>query len=432
MKFLFFAAIFSFAACVDNPIDTKATNNQTNNSSNNKTITKTSSSNNMTSPNNKTASNNSTVSNNAISNNGTTANTTQMGSETFTFSATATDFASTQLFEVEVLTGEAYSENISERAIASGDIGLSMGKNFYFILDRGVFGVHEGSIEVYDLNGEFEAKIELDGNVKDAVDVGEKIFVTRYQDGKVQVIKKEGEEWKLASSIDLTPFNKGAATDGDLDPEVDAIVANGNDLIVVLQTLNGFDPVEKSQVVIIDAQTELVVDQVEGGEVNALQLLNRNAFSGLVKVADDIIAVGSIGDFGSASVDAGIELLTKGADGRYTTTAYLTEEVFGVDLFSFLFIDDDKGFAITGFDKNFVAFEKGLPLEQLPGDMLSNGVTAMSQMEDYLIVSFVNTEGAGFNIYEKNTGSLLASIPIDLGEGTTLSDVILKKAVVNN
>ncbi len=410
MKFLFLAAIFSLAACSgdENNSNNGTTNNGETNGSNNGT------------------SNNGTTG--GTSNNGSTGGTTTSTTGTtgvigLTFAASATDFASTQLFTVAVGFGEEQAAaSVNTDTLSSGDIGLATGENYYFVLDRGAFGVHEGSIRIFDREGILDGWVDLSGNVKDAVDVGDKVFITSYGDGEVQVLKKTGTEWALSTPIDLNAFNVGGDAD-DTDPEVDAIIANGDELIVVLQTLNGFDSIEKSRVVIIDATTEQVVDQVAGGEVDALELLNRNAFSGLVKVAENKFAVGSIGDFGDASADAGIEIITKGNDGLYTTEAYMTEEDFGLDLFSVIFTGEDSGFALVGFDTTLVAFENGATLAELPGDLSVDSPTAMSIVDDYLVVSYVNADGSGFHVYELSTGKLLLDIPVTLSAMSTISNV---------
>ena len=419
MKYLFFAAVFSLAAC---GVDENNNNGTSNNgvSNNNGTTAP----NNGTSNNGVSNNNGTTAPNNGVSNNNGTTAPPDLVAE-IKISALTTDFATKtdhQTFTFTLYTEKEALVEKTQTTIDGGDVGISVGKDYYYILNRGALGVFEGSIKIYDFDGNLEGEVDMNDNIKDAVDVGDKIFVSSYESGMIQVIKKEGTTWTLSTPIDLNPLNPAAAIEGDdLDPEVDSIIANGNEVLVVLQTLTGFASVEKSRVAVIDAASETIVDQVAGGEADAVVLNYRNAFSGLIQVSPDTFAVGSIGDFTVLNADAGIEILSKGNDGLYTSTALINEEKLGQDLYSFVFTEDNAGFAVVGasFDQSqkLVAFEGG-DLVALPGDIKSeDGERAIAQAGDYFALFAITSTGATITLFDKTSGKALATSPVVLQEG---------------
>ncbi|MDX9721643.1 MAG: hypothetical protein RBU37_12910 [Myxococcota bacterium] len=142
--------------------------------------------------------------------------------------------------------------------------------------------------------------------------------------------------------------------DPDGDPDADAMLFDGEHLLVLLSRLDaqadpdGFDRG--------DPAVLAVVDPSDGTLLDTLELPLTDARPGLVRIDDDSFAVGLAGqereDAGGGwfqhAADGAIMLVERGVDGRYVLGPTLvTEEQLGGGLTHFVMLDDYRGVAMT-------------------------------------------------------------------------------------
>ncbi len=207
----------------------------------------------------------------------------------------------------------------------------------------------------------------------------------------------------IRNSIDLSEY-----ADADGIPEMSQVVVVGDRVYVTLQRLASFMPAGKGAVVVIDTNTDEVVDVIE--------LTGENPFGqtkGLT-VQGGSLYVAEVGNFGV--LDGGIERINL-ATGR-AEGFIITEETLGGDLSDFVLVGPQLGYAILSladFSNSLVAFDPtaGTVLRTVVhGNGLSD-IEINSKGELYLTDR--NTKTPGVRIFRAEDGAELTTTPLNTG-----------------
>ena len=319
-------------ACSGDP-DGNNTNGMSNNSNG--------STNNVAS-NNSNNSNNQNVVDNNSTNNTTTPNNTIAGPEGRALAVTS-DFAT----GMSAWHLAALSElGVADYPIGNGDVAIARGSQHAYVLDRNNSQVQVIDAVTLDDLGIIDVAGAAPSNPNDATDAMGKTYISLYNTGELAVATPNGADWDV-SRISLATYD-----DYDQNPEPSAMHTDGDFVLVVLQRLQDFAPVEDSMLVVVDAGDDSVAD--------ALNLGVFNAQAGLRPVGSSF-AVGATGDYGAN--DGGILALTRTAAGDYGVGDLLvTEDELGGDLLDFVFVTETRGFAVItlpDFSSKLLEFEVG-------------------------------------------------------------------------
>ena len=270
-------------------------------------------------------------------------------------------------------------------------------------------------------------------NPKDIEFAGpDKAYVSRYDSASLLIVNpRDGSE---LGEIDLSAF-----ADGDGLPEMSSMGIVGSRLYVTCQRLDrdgGWGPVGDSYLVVIDMETDTIVDvdaNVDG--VQGISLAAINPYS-LVVVGSQIVVSGAAG-FGDRA--GGIEVIDTA-----TNTGgglVISEADLGGDVATLVMTSTTKGYVIVG-DENFVNSIKPFDLasgtvgEALAGH--SGGFTPGMAVDGARLIvadsgTFSDPDAAGLLIYDANSGEKLAG-PISVGLPptgiTVMGDVVLPTAVL--
>lgn len=287
------------------------------------------------------ATNNST---NNVTNNGTS----DIEAPNFRGVAVASDFAedASGWSSIIATSGEL---DVGETPMAALDVGVSAGERWVYVLDR-TFDV----VRVIDPMNDLEQHAELTfaggaSNPHTAVDVDGKTYVSFYNTGQIGVV--DGID---AGSTEVDTFIDLTSHDDDQNPEPAAMVVDGTDVLVVLQTLTEFAGVADSQLAIIDSTTD---------EVTAVVPLEgrKNAAAGLRPIpGSSTYSVGWTGDYGA--MDGGIAVLDGGDPAAAALTDVIDEAALGGDLLDHVMVDEHRGYAVISlpdFSSQLVAFDTG-------------------------------------------------------------------------
>lgn len=406
-KFVILAIVFTLAACGD---DNNANNNRNNNTSNNGT----------TAQNGTTAKNDTTKKNGTSTSMGTTASTNGLdGPTTLRFVATMSNYtAPTKIMNVALSLEKDKAEvNVTEGTdINSGDVGVSLGKDFYYFLDRGndkSNPKYQGKLYIYKYDGTLEGTVDITGNIHDAVDAAGKIFVTTYNTTELQVVEKNGTSWELGTPIELTLFNEFGMKATENNAEVHSIVANKNELLVGLQLLDDFVAIRSSKIAVVDATTGMIIDQhpQRPQEMEKGIVLMYSNMQSIEEISENTFGVASVGAYGD-TLNAGIEILTKTGT-TYEPTSLIGEDKFKGDLSDVAFVNENTGYATAGFPAKLYYFEAD-EVKTAPGTIKSDSTGAIAFSKGYLIVaSFDNAEAPEFHVYNE-AGDLITKVPFVL------------------
>jgi hypothetical protein len=235
-----------------------------------------------------------------------------------------------------------------DNSFGAGDIGIALGPNWGFVLDR-----DNSQVQVLDFAaGNDDAGIvDVSGaaatNPHDATDAGGNAYISLYDAGEIAVATPNGADWDQ-SRISLSQFDTF-----DDNPEPSAMLTDGALVLVVLQQLQDFVGVEPSQLLVIDSSDDSFVGA-------PIDLGVTNAQAGLRTVGDNY-AVGVTGDFGAN--DGGILQITRNGEGDYVVGEMLvTEDDLGGDLLDFVFTSDTAGYAVItlpDFSSQLLSFTTG-------------------------------------------------------------------------
>jgi hypothetical protein len=241
-----------------------------------------------------------------------------------------------------------------------------------------------------------------------------KAYVTGLARADVAIFNpQDGSE---LGSIDLSAF-----ADGDGLPELTQMAQAGSFLYVLAQRLENFAPVDVSYLVVIDTNTDSVIDMdanTDGVQAVVLAAPNPN---GIVVVGSKLI-VSQVSAFLDRS--GGIEVFELAADGALGSSQGLVvdEQMLDGDINGIAMVDENSGFALIS-DENFANFVTPFDLATgVVGERLSDLSTGFIQsMEvdgDRLIVgdrgTFDRPEASGLMIFDVNTKQVLAG-PISTG-----------------
>ena len=216
-------------------------------------------------------------------------------------------------------------------------------------------------------------------------------------------------------TIDLSAF-----ADGDGLPELTQMVQSGSRIYVLAQRLENFVPVGTSYLVIIDTDTDTIVDTddtTDGVQAVELTAPNPNAIVGI----GSRLVVSEVSSFGDRV--GGIEVFDLTAGGGVASLGLVVDEqALNGDLNGIAMVDENSGFALIS-DENFanyvVPFDlaTGVVGERLSG--LSTGfIQSMEVDGNRLIVgdrgTFDAPEASGLMIFDVDTKEFIAG-PISTG-----------------
>ena len=198
------------------------------------------------------------------------------------------------------------------------------------------------------------------------------------------------------------------------------MVQVGSRIYVLAQRLVNFAPVGTSYLVVIDSDTDTVVDMDASTDgVQAIELAAPNP-NGIVAVGSRLV-VSSVWSFGDRM--GGIEVLELSASGEVTSGGLaIDEQALNGDLNGIAMVDESTGFALIS-DENFANFV--VPFDLASGEVgepladLSTGFKQTMEVDgNRLIVgdqgSAVAPESVGLMIFDVDTKDLLAG-PISTG-----------------
>jgi len=238
-------------------------------------------------------------------------------------------------------------------------------------------------------------------------------YVTLYERDYLLIINPTTGD--SLGAIDLSAFS-----DDDGLPETSQMAMFGDHLFIAAQRLNRnafFSPTEFSAIVVVDMQTDTLVDMDPDTDgIQGIVLEGTQPFGHAQRGGRWIFS--TVGSFGVQ--DGGLEvvnLMTMETEGRI-----LTEEALGGDVGPLAMLTDDEGYVVLT-DENFANSVKqfnlatGFVSEILPDH--SGGFTpAISVIGSELYVldrgSFTDPASAGIKIYDASTNTLTAG-PISTG-----------------
>ena len=216
-------------------------------------------------------------------------------------------------------------------------------------------------------------------------------------------------------TIDLSAF-----ADGDGLPELTEMARVGSRLYVLAQRLENFVPAGTSYVVVVDIDSDTVVDMDDSAAgVQAIALASPNP-NAIIAIGSRLI-ISEVASFGDRA--GGIEVLEISADASVSSLGLVIDEqaldgdVNGIDM-----VDENSGFAIIS-DENFANFV--VPFDLGTGTVgerlaeLSTGfIQSLAVDGDRLIVgdpgTFERPEATGLMIFDVTTKALVAG-PISTG-----------------
>ncbi len=201
---------------------------------------------------------------------------------------------------------------------------------------------------------------ESNSNPYQLIQVAEnKAYVLRYGSGKLWIVDPS-----IASSADCASFKTGeidlSVFDDDGIPEMSAGVVVGNYLFVALQRLQGFQPIQKSQVAVIDITNDSLVDADDAiAGIQPITLPGRNPMSMQYVASLDKIFVQSVGKYDGtafggtpAEYTGGIDVI----DPTLLTASVLLDDDADLtrQISAMAIIDNDTGYLVryNGFGDN--------------------------------------------------------------------------------
>ncbi len=216
-------------------------------------------------------------------------------------------------------------------------------------------------------------------------------------------------------TIDLSAF-----ADGDGLPELTQMVQAGSRIYVLAQRLENFAPVGTSYLVVIDTDTDIIVDMDDSADgVQAVELTAPNP-NGIVVIGSSLV-VSEVSSFGDRV--GGIEVFELSAGGGVASLGLvIDEQTLDGDIQGIAMVDENSGFALIS-DENFANYV--VPFNLATGEVgarlegLSTGfIQSMEVDGNRLIVgdrgTFDAPEANGLMIFDVETKDLVAG-PISTG-----------------
>ncbi|MGH7726038.1 MAG: hypothetical protein ACREOU_11485 [Candidatus Eiseniibacteriota bacterium] len=339
------------------------------------------------------------------------------------FHAQAADAAQTQalVYSTDFGSGVIGSVDLdpprtghSNRASVCADAALRCHQGLLYVVER--FGCD--NIRILDPAANFavvqQFSVGNGSNPQDIIVVSPtKAYVSRYETAELWIVNpvtgvKTGE-------VSLAGF-----ADADGIPEMAQMALRNGRLFVAVQRLDRdafFTPTDSSQVVVIDAATDLLVDaDLVAPGVQGILLPFQNPVTEIVTDGNGDLLVGCTGFFGSA--DGGvvrldpIALAVRGVE--------IDEAELGGDLNDVVVGPGDRGFAVisdASFNTLCVAYDRTDGTLDAPVFATSGFNLADAEMNDRneLWLSDRSPGGPGMRVFDAVTLQQLTQSPIGLG-----------------
>jgi hypothetical protein len=283
----------------------------------------------------------------------------------------ATDFATGNVADVAFGAPPAATCNV---APTCADAVLRHHQGVLYVVER--FGCD--NIRVLDPNAGFGVVRQFSvGNGANPNDIAivspTRAFVTRYETAELWIV--DPKAGTFVGSVSLAPF-----ADADGIPEMNRMAVRNGRVFVTLQRVdrdNGFTPTDSSQVVVLDATTNALVDcdPVAPG-VQGILLPFQNPTTEIVVDGAGRLVVGCTGAYGA--LDGGIARIDP--VGLTAEAAEVTEATLGGDVVDVAVASAARGFAIVGdasFNTKCVPWDRnagtaGAPVHVTAGFHLSD------------------------------------------------------------
>jgi len=238
-----------------------------------------------------------------------------------------------------------------------------------------------------------------------AVVAPDRALVPRYQDPLLLVVHPlEGTE---LGTIDLSPY-----ADADGIPEAAWAVVRGDEVFVALQRLDNYQPTDFSSVLVLDATSGTVEDEI--------RLAGNNLFAKMRhSTGVDRITIGESGRF--QALDGGLELIdpvTRTASGYV-----ITEAALGGDITDVVVLSATQGYAVVaGIDDPFATrvlrFDPAageVRGELAAGSGFDHAFIELSPDGSQLWVTDRTEAASGVQVFDTATDAEITSGPVGVG-----------------
>lgn len=249
-----------------------------------------------------------------------------------------TDFQSGVLVDVPLLQDEKNSSTLPIHSDAV--VRVPEGSSFFYVVNRlGADNIQWGVRGTKKILGQFT--VGRGTNPQDiAVISSTEAYVTRFESKKLlKVNPSNGKPLKEIDLFENADVKDISSTDPDGKPEMTWMFLKGSKLFILLQRLNsenGFEPSNKSQIAVLNTKT----DRVE----EIITLKSTNPIAELKPFLNGFI-VAEAGRMGV--LDGGVEVF----DGNFKSLGWLTQESkLGGDLVDCALLDSERGIAIVAKD----------------------------------------------------------------------------------
>jgi hypothetical protein len=253
-------------------------------------------------------------------------------------------------------------------------------------------------------------------NPHDVAIVGpRKAYVTRYNRPELWIVDPTPSPSCAGfrrGTIDLSPW-----ADADGLPEMDQLLVVGDRAFVLLERLdrgNGYQPVGKSLLLVIDTTTDQVVGSVKLAGANAFSAspgMRREPGTGAILIS----SAGNIYRTG----DGGIERVDPGT--LTTSGFFVTEDALGGNVTDFVVVSATKGYAIVldqALQNRLVAFDPTtgtLTRRVFASPQYLSSVVAAPDGMIWLADRALTGAGPGIRIFDPETDRQRTPAPIAVG-----------------
>jgi len=251
------------------------------------------------------------------------------------------------VFTSDFTTGSLSAVNLATRAVAldvasvSSDAVLRWYGGLLYAVNR--FGAD--NVQVIDPAQGYatlrQFSVGNGSNPQDIVFVSPtKAYVSRYGSADLLIVDPSSASGQPTSAVSLAAF-----ADGDGIPEMARMIRVGRYLFVACQRLTNFQPTNPSVVVVVDTQTDQVVDvDPATSGTQAITLAGRNPASTFeYDRANHRLLIGDAGHYNA--LDGGIEAIDLFQ--MRSLGLVITEQTLGGDIYDLAWLSADRAYAIT-------------------------------------------------------------------------------------
>ncbi len=251
----------------------------------------------------------------------------------------ATDFASGNLASVSFGPPPVATCNV---APTCADAVLRYQQGLLYVVER--FGCD--NVRVLDPNASFAVVQQFSvGNGANPNDIAivspTKAFITRYETADLWIVNPQ--TGAFLGSVSLATF-----ADADGIPEMNRLAVRNGRVFVTVQRIDrdlGFTPTDSSQVIVVDATTDALVDcDPQASGVQGILLPFQNPTTEIVTDPAGKLVIGCTGAYGIN--DGGIVRIDP--VGLVVEAAEVTEATLGGDIVDLAIASATRGFAIVG------------------------------------------------------------------------------------